>query len=333
MFVYSKINVYCVWFIAVLALSTRVSAFVLPSKSSSSTTATSLFGVLSRSAILRAVNRQRNQPTNKRDSSTFEQQPQPLTKWFLAGAIQEAQHRQQHILDALERESQSSTVVTIDDHSNPDVDDDAIAQEALQQKAERRKRVINERRMEIQSCLSRLLQLENELLKTNTSNLDATKEALVTMGFQKLLADPDSWKWNTAHDSRNGSPADFGGLVYTTPRGVPILVGTQSAHGDSTLRRISQGADMWFQVSDYHGSRVLLRTSLAKGLKDSKECRIMAANLAAYYSDYRTMTTNDGDDDVVVSVMYTDSKHVAKRGSKAGQMRKKKAFGEMGGRP
>lgn len=263
-----------------------------------------------------AVNRQRNQGKNTSKRTTTQQ---PLTKWFLAGAIQEAQHRQRHILDALERECQSTIAIATDDNV------DIAVQEKRQQKAERGKRVTHERSKEIQACLSRLGALENEV---SQSNLAATKEALIKMGFEKVLADPDSWKWNDARNdvSRKGSPSDFGGLVYTTPLGVPILVGKQSSHGDSTLRRISQGADIWFQVSDYHGSRVLLRTSLARGLKDSKECRIMAANLAAYYSDYRNAID-------AVPVMYTDSKHVAKRGSKAGQMRKKKAFGEMRGRP
>lgn len=275
-----------------------------------------LFGVLSRSAILSAANRKKNnqkqqQPNNKRYI-------EPLTKLFIAGAIKEVQYRQRNILDALEKEQSSSAKKT-----NLDGDHDSVQLEKLKQKTERRKHVVEERRNDINACLSRLDELEKDMRQ---SNLEATKEALITMGFQKLISDPDSWKWNRDSDSRRGSPSDFGGLVYTSPLGVPILIGKQSSHGDSTLRRISQGADIWFQVSDYEGSRVLLRTSLARGLKNSKECRAMAANLAAYYSDARGSSDK-------VPVMYTDSKHVAKRGSKAGQMRKKKAFGELSGRP
>ena len=91
------------------------------------------------------------------------------------------------------------------------------------------------------------------------------------------------------------------------------------------MRQAAQGKDMWFQVDDYNGSRVLLRSSLAKGTDGSKRCRQMAADLAAKFSLWGEYEQ--------VPIMYTDSRKVAKRGSKVGSMKKSKALGTMYGYP
>jgi hypothetical protein len=52
----------------------------------------------------------------------------------------------------------------------------------------------------------------------------------------------------------------------------------------------------------------------------------MAADLAARYSIW-------GDDYDSVPVMYTDSRKVAKRGSKVGNMKQNKSLGRMFGNP
>jgi hypothetical protein len=52
----------------------------------------------------------------------------------------------------------------------------------------------------------------------------------------------------------------------------------------------------------------------------------MAADLAASYSTW-------GDEFDTVPVMYTDSRKVAKRGSKVGNMKQNKSLGTMYGRP
>ena len=97
------------------------------------------------------------------------------------------------------------------------------------------------------------------------------------------------------------------GLVVESPRGVPILIG-RHAYKDPVLRQVS-GTDLWFQVREGRGSRVLLRTSMVRQLARSpRECMEMAADLASYFSDSRP-----SQDDV--GVMWTDSRHVAKRGS------------------
>ena len=52
------------------------------------------------------------------------------------------------------------------------------------------------------------------------------------------------------------------------------------------FRRIGRGTDLWFQTAQGRGSRVLLRTSMCRGLsRSSRECMETAADLAAYFSD------------------------------------------------
>ena len=123
-----------------------------------------------------------------------------------------------------------------------------------------------------------------------------------------------------------GRPDGFDGLVVESPRGIPILVARQS-FSDSLLRQIGRGSDLWFQVAEMRGSRVLLRTSMLRGLARSpRQCMEMAADLAAYFSDWRQSTDE-------VEIMFTDSRHVAKRGTRVGQMKRKKALGMLPGRP
>jgi hypothetical protein len=55
----------------------------------------------------------------------------------------------------------------------------------------------------------------------------------------------------------------------------------------------------------------------------------MAADLAAYFSDSRPSANWETD----VQVMFTDSRHVAKRGTRVGQMKENKKLGMLWARP
>ena len=124
-----------------------------------------------------------------------------------------------------------------------------------------------------------------------------------------------------------GRPAGFDGLVIASPRGVPILVARRS-FSDELLRRVGRGTDLWFQCVEGRGSRVLLRTSCVPSLsKSPRECVEFAADLAAYFGG----GARGGDD--AVEVMYTDSRRVAKRGSRVGQLKPKKRLGTVWARP
>merc|ERR1712028_169071 len=139
---------------------------------------------------------------------------------------------------------------------------------------------------------------------------------------------------NSSNDNDYGRPRGFEGLVFQSPLGVPCLVGKRNCHKDETLRRVAQGADLWFQSKDYHGSRVLLRSSLVRGTKNSKRCLQFAADLAATYSALHSQHQHhEHQREGEILIMYTDSKNVAKRGGKVGTMKKKKSFGTIVGYP
>uniref|UniRef100_A0A7S4I4M3 NFACT RNA-binding domain-containing protein n=1 Tax=Odontella aurita TaxID=265563 RepID=A0A7S4I4M3_9STRA len=251
--------------------------------------------------------RSRNGPKRKRPPPSVQQQNKSvvISADFLASSIEEALYRQQRILEALDEQ-----------------DENALS--------------VMERRSETEQKVGRLRSIREELFKdaaANGNNLGISElrdyqTAVADLGFTSVMRNPDSWRRERKRARDNaefGRPRDFHGLVFHSPHGVPILVGKKGSHGDDILRRVSQGSDLWFQVEDYAGSRVLLRTSLVRGLKGSRACMQMAADLAAYYSNYRGFRD--------VPVMYTDSKRVAKRGSKRGQMRRRKSLGRMYGDP
>ena len=80
------------------------------------------------------------------------------------------------------------------------------------------------------------------------------------------------------------------------------------------------------QVSEGRGSRVLLRTSMVRSLvRAPRECMESASDLAAFFSDARRADE--------VKVMYTDSRHVAKRGGRVGQLKESKRLGVVWAKP
>ena len=136
-----------------------------------------------------------------------------------------------------------------------------------------------------------------------------------------------------------GSPDGFDGLVVHSPQhGIPILVSKQR-HSDEVLRRVSRGTDIWFQVREGKGSRVLLRTSMCRGLKKApRECMEEAAAYAAFFSDGHGSKSSRrraarGDSEEPVEVMWTDSRHVAKRGGRVGQLKDGKKLGIIRAEP
>eukprot|EP00546_Thalassionema_frauenfeldii_P010819 CAMPEP_0178930720 /NCGR_PEP_ID=MMETSP0786-20121207/21434_1 /TAXON_ID=186022 /ORGANISM="Thalassionema frauenfeldii, Strain CCMP 1798" /LENGTH=273 /DNA_ID=CAMNT_0020607363 /DNA_START=356 /DNA_END=1177 /DNA_ORIENTATION=+ len=261
-----------------------------------------------------------------------------MTLDSVSEAIEEAIFRQEKILNALANVNSSN----LDDKGNKEATTSASTATNNNDYNNARIDSVIRRHEEVSAILLKLLDLRNKSneLKTirklhpSKPTKEQTKElenALEKLGFRSLLTMTDVDQQYLSRRERQkefGRPAGFEGLVFSSPAGVPILVGREQSHGDATLRRVAQGSDLWFQVDDYDGSRVLLRTSLRKGTKGSKVCRQMAADLAAYYSGHRRDQDGEG-----VRVMYTDSRHVAKRGSKAGQLRHHKTLGRMVGHP
>lgn len=271
---------------------------------STTTTTTSLHGTLSRSVIVNSAKRKQS----KRISTA-----NVVSKAFLMEAMDEALFRQDLILQALATEQQKNGGISSTNHS-----------------VLSRKEQVSDTTSKLQVLKEQLSKIENDC---NYEDLERFKTSFASLGFASIMKQsPDhDWKMKRGDSSSYGRPRGFeDGLVFYTPKGVPILVGRPKSHKDETLRRVSQGADLWFQVEDYNGSRVLLRTSLKKGLRGSKECIQMAADLAARYSD---SYYNINDSNNKVPVMYCDSKKVAKRGSKIGQMRQQKSLGRLFGDP
>jgi len=266
---------------------------------------TSLYGVLSPSQIVKAsTSKKKSTPTTPIEES----------QGYYRLVLAEITCRQERILDALERELRKTDL--------PDEENDK--ESGRRSKKAKKIQKITQRQAEISILLESVQQIE-KILRRKVS-MSSVRHSIVELGFDSILTEPiDDWMTERTFNKEFGRPKGFDGLIFYTPLGVPILVGTQGSHGDETLRQVSQGMDLWFQVEGYCGSRVLLRTSLMRSLKGSKYCTQMAADLAAHYSDSRWENN--------VPIMYTDSRHVAKRGSKSGQMKKRKSFGRIIGHP
>ena len=348
-------------------------------RSKSSGTPTQLYGVLSRSAILKHKSKKQG-PTHSRNNKVLENiKQQPITRTFLMDAMEEAIYRQTTALECLELERcklveklrlvESSTQQLNSNLLEPtnegNMDDNGGGGGGndldTKKKKERNPRIaldrVATRKLELHERITKVEELRHELMvvggnspsnstQHNNSSLSvaAAESRFRTITGSKgkpcsILDRPkDTWKIIVERSTTGefGRPKEFTGLVFHSPLGVPILVGKSKAESDGILRRASQGSDLWFQVEDYEGSRVLLRSSLVRGTKNSKMCIQMAADLAAYYSvwgggDHYHNKKIDCFD--TVPVMYTDSKHVAKRGTKVGRMRKRKSLGRLMGRP
>merc|ERR1712039_360926 len=96
------------------------------------------------------------------------------------------------------------------------------------------------------------------------------RRAMVTQF--SLAARLESFDVEAHERAQWGRPDGFDGLVIESTHGTPILIARRSFN-DETLRRVSRGADLFFQVREGRGSRVLLRTSMCRALKRSRrEC-------------------------------------------------------------
>ena len=248
----------------------------------------------------------------------------PITRTFLVGALEEAVYRRRSALESLEleREKLTEQVRTADaemrkkNNASSSQRDVGSEQAVVVVIPKTRKQTrdpltslgrVRARRLEISEEMAKLEELRLELITCEVDNSDSGRLDLenpcLSLAFAEsrfraitgsigkpcpILDRPeDTWKIVTAESSSKGEfgrPRGFDGPVFYSPLGVPILVGKPRAESDGILRKVSQGSDLWFQVEDYEGSRVLLRSSLKRGVKDSKKCLQMAADLAALYS-------------------------------------------------
>ena len=226
----------------------------------------------------------------------------------------EGQHRARQNLEAeLERRRDVQDV------------DDGEAHKKEYAKAVKRAAAVPRRLAEVKR---RGEQLEALLERSRATTDDASVDDLYhEVGADGLADRLDTFDADAAARAQFGRPTGFDGLVIASPRGVPILVARRS-FSDELLRRVGRGTDLWFQTKEGRGSRVLLRTSCVPSLsKSPRECVEFAADLAAHFGG----GARGGDD--AVEVMYTDSRRVAKRGSRVGQLKPKKRLGTVWARP
>jgi predicted ribosome quality control (RQC) complex YloA/Tae2 family protein len=286
-----------------------------------------LHGVLSRSAILKSAYGKSSKSANTQSRRLQQSQKQPvqLTKSFLLDVINEAIYRQDLALESVARELQRKENMIIEEailNNGIEKVDEAGVSSLFGNKMEKR-------REDLTKLICELSALKKQINDTKCSQefLEKKKDKIEQLGFSAIFEkSKSSWKTQQLMDHQFGRPIGFDGQIFYSPLGVPILVGKMKAHKDDVMRNAAQGGDLWFQVEDYNGSRVLLRTSLMKGTKGSKRCIQMAADLAAKFSVW-------GDDYESIPVMYTDSRKVAKRGSKVGRMKQKKSLGRLFGTP
>lgn len=191
-------------------------------------------------------------------------------------------------------------------------------------KALRRAQKVPARLAEVEAKQVQIRELMEEVRTRGTDLAGVRATAIEALGLGARL---DTFDIDAASRKQVGRPDGFDGLVLESPRGVPILVARQSFK-DSLLRRIGRGNDLFFQVQEHRGSRVLLRTSMRRDLARSpRECMEMAADLAAFFSDWRYAGPGEAE------VMFTDARHVAKRGTRVGQLKRSKSLGTLWASP
>lgn len=228
----------------------------------------------------------------------------------LGGVLRDALEAQERVQIALQEQLSRPLV--------PPSSDSGEKAAKLYEKALRRAQIVPSRLREVQEQTFALSQLQDRLTNANTDDVaDEVRMEMLELGLESQIA---SFDLEADMRSQWGRPEGFDGVVLQSPREIPILVSPRS-YSDEHLRQIARGTDLWFTVREGRGSRVLLRTSMCRHLKKSpRECMETAADLAAYFSV-------GGKQSDTVEVMYTDSRNVAKRGGRVGQMKEKKKLG------
>jgi len=235
-------------------------------------------------------------------------------KRLLRGVMVEALEAQQRKRTGLEEQLERTEAAPLLNSG----DEKAVKAHA---KALRRAAQVPVRLSEVDAAETKLAELQTKL-RSGGDVVQIRLQLELELGLTERLA---SFDVDAMAQGQWGRPAGFDGLVLESPRGVPILVARQS-FSDDLLRRVSSGTDLWFQVSEGRGSRVLLRTSMVRSLvRSPRECMETASDLAALFSDARRSDE--------VKVMYTDSRHVAKRGGRVGQLKESKRLGVIWAKP
>ena len=273
---------------------------------------------------------------------------------LLRGVLHEALQRELRKREALEMEQGKLNQQQPGQGQDPG---ESAAASKARMKAQRRAEIIPKGLTECAEQIEYLTSLHTEV----ESHLEVSeaREQLEALGFGPRLAafDVDALPlW--------GRPRGFLGRVFESPNGVPVLVSRQS-FSDELLRQVSTRSDLWLQVREGRGARVMLWLEYAQQRQagsptlpnaptaffappplrgcyrgptrrygqDRGACLQFAADIAAYYSEHRRRQSADDDHGRGIEVMYTDSRRVAARGDRAGQLKDSKKLGVLHGDP
>ena len=140
-----------------------------------------------------------------------------------------------------------------------------------------------------------MLQQLNGEDSVDAESLRQTEAELVAGGFLKaqesaVLAGKAAAKARRAtkkgKQSGGGSGDSEGFRKYTSPSGLSILVGRNSAQNDVLSTRMAQPRDVWMHARAVPGAHLLLR--VPAGQTPTQEDLQYAADIAAYFSKSRT---------------------------------------------
>jgi len=146
-------------------------------------------------------------------------------------------------------------------------------------------------RLERAESLGDLLKLDKELVK---AKLLKTREAPIS----SHRAEPE---------------AEFNPRQYTTPAGEQILVGRNNRENEFVSFVAAKKHDIWFHSQQTPGSHVILKLK-DKNIEPTHESILVAAQIAAYYSQARTSEK--------VPIIYTEARYLQKiKGGPPGKVR------------
>lgn len=119
----------------------------------------------------------------------------------------------------------------------------------------------------------------------------------------------------------------WSGREFTSPLGVPILVGRNRKENEQLSLKLCREPDVWMHVRGVPGAHVVLQMSKIKGKEPpSDECIQMAADLAAFYSEAR--------DERKALVSIASPRHITKpNGAPLGAVKLREEAGTIMGRP
>uniref|UniRef100_A0A7S4FAE2 NFACT RNA-binding domain-containing protein n=1 Tax=Chrysotila carterae TaxID=13221 RepID=A0A7S4FAE2_CHRCT len=158
----------------------------------------------------------------------------------------------------------------------------------------------------------------------------------ILKGFKKMKLKTTVLEPPLGDDKSTSKPKKrapgWNGRRFTSPSGVPILVGRNRRENEELSIKIAKAPDVWFHVRDAPGAHVVLQLSRAtrvsgvKAVAASEKDMQMAADLAAFYSELKTNGK--------VRVSFTSAKHVSKpSGAPLGAVTMRKEEGTIVGVP